>query len=105
MTDTPWDKALKAAQDAVDALLKTGDEMADRLEALKAELAYYKGVHDGIHSTGTHVVVERKLLDELERAFVAIGRDNENPKRYSFHVADIVSSSLAMIREQEKADD
>lgn len=41
-----------------------GHAAADRIEELEAELAYYRGVHDGIYNTGTHVVVERTQMSD-----------------------------------------
>lgn len=77
-----------------------GNAAADRIQTLEAALAFYKGFHDGIYSTGTHVVVERTLLNECEQALMAIDRDNNNPKRFNYRIADIVHTTLTKLRAQ-----
>ena len=72
---------------------------ADRIQKLEAELAYYKGVHDGIYSTGTHVVVPV----EPTEAMLTRARISNGETRYAFDIKPIYR---AMIRAaQEKADE
>lgn len=84
-----------------------GHAAADRIQTLEAELAFYKGFHDSICSTGAHVVVERTLLDECERAFQEI--INSGGSRGSVAHAEFVDALsirvLHKLRAQEKTDE
>lgn len=47
----------------------------DELPKLKAELAFYKGFHDGVCKTGTHVVVPVEPTEAMSRAGANVIRD------------------------------
>lgn len=51
----------------------TADKTAAHIRELEAELAFYKGFHDGVCKTGTHVIVPVKPSDRT-----AIGHGHAN---------------------------
>lgn len=77
-----------------------GHAAADRIEELEAELAYYRGFHDGICSTGTHVVVERTQMSDDELLRWADRQHIDDPVPPD--ALDKIKALSARIREQRE---